>query len=83
MVDAQPEPEKRSKLPIVCLVLVILCLAGGYSLHRLNEQIRNAYVVGWVAEMVVEHLKANNNQLPKNWDDLRDDYRTRIERVRQ
>ena len=40
----------------------------------------NSYAVWWVANMVVEHMKANNNQWPKNWDELRDDYQTRTER---
>ncbi|MCH2211889.1 MAG: hypothetical protein MK110_11350 [Fuerstiella sp.] len=80
MADVQPEPEKRSRLPTVCVVLVILCLAGGYCLHRLNQGVRNAYAVWWVADLVVEHMKANNNQWPTGWDDLRDDYQTCTER---
>ena len=61
----------------------MLLLVGGYYLHRLNQGIRNSYAVWWVADMVVEHMKANDDLWPKNWDDLRDDYQTCTERSGQ
>lgn len=65
------------------MVVVVLLLGAGYYIHRVNQGIRNSYAVWWVADMVVEHLKANDNQWPQNWDDLRDDYETCIERSGQ
>ena len=71
---------KRSRWRIGCIIIVVLLLGSGYYLHRVDQSIRNSYAVWWVASMVVEHLKANDNQWPKNWDDLRDDYETCTER---
>ena len=33
--------------------------------------------------MVIEHMKANENQWPSDWDDLRDDYQTCVDRSGQ
>ncbi len=41
-----------------------------------KNAIRNSYAVWWVADMVVEHLDANDDEWPKDWGDLRDDYQT-------
>ncbi len=35
---------------------------------------RDAYAVSWVAGMVTQHLEANNEEWPRCWEDLRDDY---------
>ena len=83
IAESQPEIAKRRKLPIGCIVAVAILLAGAYWLHRVNQGIRNSYAVGWVANMVVEHMKANENQWPSDWDDLQDDYQTCVDRSGQ
>lgn len=81
--DSTLETTKHSKLRIGCIVIVVLLLVAAYYLHRTKEVIHNSYAVWWVADMVVEHMKANDNQWPKQWDDLRDDYQTSINRSGQ
>lgn len=78
MLDSPPKESQRPLLPIGCVAIAALLVGAGYYLHRVNQGIRNSYAVWWVADMVVEHLIANDNQWPKNWDDLRDDYQTCI-----
>lgn len=63
---------KRIFLAIVALA-AIGCAVGGYAIDRTTK---NAYAVWWVADMVVEHLKANEHEWPRSWDDLKDDYET-------
>lgn len=62
------------------MVVLVAILTGGYILHRTNETVRNSYAVLWVANMVVEHMKGNDNQWPSDWDELRDDYKTCTDR---
>ena len=35
---------------------------------------KNANTIGWVAEMIGNHLDANNGEWPSSWGDLDDDY---------
>ncbi|MEX2308221.1 MAG: hypothetical protein WD738_11540 [Pirellulales bacterium] len=74
---------RRVGLKIVACILVVALGVGGWAIHRSMEGVRNAYAVWWVADMVVEHLKANNGAWPRNWDELRDDYQTCVERSGQ
>ncbi|WP_166828413.1 hypothetical protein [Thalassoroseus pseudoceratinae] len=83
IADPKSGNTKRSTLLIGCLVTAALILAAGYYLHRLDQGVRNSYAVWWVANMVVEHMKSNNNQWPQGWEDLRDDYQICIERSGQ
>ena len=64
-------------------VLVVALGVGGWAIHRSMDGVRDAYAVWWVANMVVEHLKANGDAWPKNWEDLRDDYQTCVKRSGQ
>ena len=44
---------------------------------------RNSYAVWWAADMAIEHLRENENQWPRTWDDLRDDYAACVSRSGQ
>jgi len=69
------------KLLIVLMSLVVF--GGVFAIwmgFRVREVIHDSYAVWWVADMVVEHLKATEDQWPKDWDELRDDYRTVVKR---
>jgi len=48
-----------------------------------NSGIRGSYAVWWVADMCIEHMKANDGDWPQSWDDLRDDYQTCVARSGQ
>lgn len=66
------------------LILIVAAALVAYlvsSLLRTREAIHDAYAVWWVADMVVEHLKANEDQWPSSWDDLLDDYQTCVTRA--
>ncbi|WP_339744395.1 hypothetical protein [uncultured Rubinisphaera sp.] len=71
---------KLSPSRIVGLFFVIAIITGLIIAYQANQTIRNAYAVWWVADMVIEHLKANEDRWPADWDDLRDDYETCIRR---
>ncbi len=70
------------KLSIRGMLLLILiaalftsCLA---EIQKLNKQVMEAKrhnTIGWVAKMVISHLK-DNGEWPRNWDELKDDYKT-------
>ena len=51
-------------------------IVGGVAMYfnHVNQTIRNAYAMWWVADMVLVHLDTNNSERPKCWEDLRDDY---------
>ena len=68
---------------IILAVILIVGLAVLWFAYDANRAMRNSYAVWWAADMVTEHLKANNNEWPVNWDDLRDDYETCVERSGQ
>lgn len=71
---------RNHKLKIAAVLLVAVLAGGGYWLFRVRESIHNSYAVWWVADMVVEHLKANSGRWPAGWEDLRDDYQTCVRR---
>jgi len=51
-----------------------------YFANSFHQKVRNSYAVWWASDMVIEHMIANDNQWPTNWEDLRDDYQTCAER---
>lgn len=51
-----------------------------YFANSFNQKIRNSYAAWWAADMVIEHMIANDNQWPAEWEDLRDDYQTCVKR---
>lgn len=67
---------KLSPTRIIRIVLGIAIITGLVVAYLANQTIRNAYAVWCVADMVIEHLKANEDRWPADWDDLRDDYET-------
>jgi hypothetical protein len=74
---------RRIGLKIIVGILVVAIGVGAWTIHCSMESVRNAYAVWWVADMVVEHLKANGGAWPQSWDDLRDDYHTCVKRSGQ
>jgi hypothetical protein len=58
---------------MVVASVLALCVS---AVIGVSNTIHNAYSAWWVADMVVEHMDANDNKWPKGWDDLLDDYRT-------
>lgn len=54
---------------IVAGVVFVATLA-----RQFEGAIKSSYHQEWVVLMCIEHMKANNNEWPKCWDDLRDDY---------
>lgn len=67
----------------VILVTAIIVVIGVYTVYNVNQTIRNSYAVWWVADMVIEHLKSNDNNWPVDWNDLRDDFQVCVERSGQ
>ncbi len=65
---------------IAIVVIAIFLGVGVYEGYQVRETINNSYAVWWVANMTVEHMKANENSWPRNWDDLEDDYQTCVSR---
>ena len=66
---------------IVAAVAVVAAMC--YFANHVNQTMRNAYAVWWVAGMVVDHMIANDGQWPENWEDLRDDYQSCVQRSGQ
>ncbi len=64
-------PTGTRPLLFIGAIIVALCVYWGYAV---NQNLRNSYTAWWAAEMVIEHMTANDNQWPASWDDLRDDY---------
>ena len=56
--------------------LVAVAALGVRTAMIMNNTIHSMYAAWWVGDMVVEHLRANNDNWPRNWDDLKDDYDT-------
>ena len=63
----------RTLLIALTMIGIIVGVVSMYF-HHVNRTTRNAYAQWWVADMVIEHLDANNSDWPTNWEDLRDDY---------
>ncbi len=64
---------------IVVVIAALISLGLSYA-NRVAQSISGSYAVWWVADMVVEHLDANDGEWPKNWNALRDDYQTCVKR---
>lgn len=56
-------------------VVVIGCGAIYFVFRNIERVVKNAYAVWWVADMVVEYMRSNQNRWPQNWDDLREPYK--------
>jgi hypothetical protein len=73
-----------SKLKYVALLFAISIVGAmgyaaccAYNMYRVASVVMpNAYAADWTAQFVIEHLKANNNNWPKSWEDLRDEFDT-------
>jgi hypothetical protein len=74
---------RRIGLKLVAGFFIVATGLVIWTVHSALEGVRNAYAVWWVADMVVEHLEANDGEWPQNWDDLRDDYQTCVNRSGQ
>jgi len=68
----------RFRIRTLFILVGIASLIGfaASTIVQMNSTVRNAYAGWWVGDMVVEHLRANNDVWPKNWDELTDDYQT-------
>jgi hypothetical protein len=56
----------------VIVAVIVMVLIGGWMLCCALKAVEDSYEVWWVAESVVEYLKANDNRWPKSWGDLRE-----------
>lgn len=68
-------------LPIVLLAVVTLTLVGivvgiVYAVRSTGQLVRDAYASDWTSEFLIAHLQANNDQWPRGWGDLKDEYDT-------
>jgi hypothetical protein len=69
-VTTMEKPLKRKLLWSVMLAfMVFLCLVV-YSAIQAPGQLREAYAAWDTGTLLVEYLKAHDNQWPKSWDDL-------------
>lgn len=65
----------RKHIGKVILAVVLSCILAVVFIYRhVDNTIRNCYAQWWVADMVMEHLDANEQRWPRSWSDLRDDY---------
>ena len=71
----------RIRTLLIVATLVTVAAIGVSTVIGMKNTIRNAYAVWWVGDMVVEHLKANNDEWPRGWDELLDDYDTCVATV--
>jgi hypothetical protein len=75
---------KNSRKSLVRWAVIVACIAGVLfavlAYRRMDGTIRNMYSVWWVADMVTDHLAANNDSWPRSWDDLHDDYEAAVKR---
>ena len=73
--------EVRKKIGTLILGLVLFCTVAVVLIYRhIDTTIRNSYAQWWVANMVTLHLDVNEQQWPRSWSDLRDDYDVCTER---
>ena len=62
---------------LAAVVVAALVVGGGWFAYRYARTVvHDSYAVWWVADLTIEHLKANDGAWPKGWDDLSDDYET-------
>ncbi len=66
MPDSQSPKTGRTRLRIGCVAGVVILIGAGYYFYCVHQGIRNAYAVGWVGDMVVEHLIFVTSVPPKN-----------------
>lgn len=71
----------RTRLWLLLIPATVLGLAI-YANHIQQVQ-RNAYTAWWVGDMVVNHLRTNDDRWPRNWDELKDDYQDCVKRSGQ
>jgi hypothetical protein len=67
----------KLKIIVFSVVLAVLCgiAYAAYCAHQVaTVVVPNAYATDWASEFVVEHLKSTDNQWPRGWHDLRDEY---------
>jgi hypothetical protein len=80
------KPRLRFRLRTLFIITTVIAAILGIAVWpfvRAMNGVRNAYAVWWAADMVVEHLKANDGAWPQDWDDLQDDYQTCVKRSGQ
>lgn len=63
----------------VIAILFVLALLGivaviTHYVRSVGQLVRDSYVSDWTAEFVIAHLKTNDNQWPRSWEDLRDEH---------
>ncbi len=68
-----------AKRTVIAIVAATLAIAA-YCAYSFNQKVRNSYAVWWAADMIIEHMIANDNQWPTSWEDLHDDYQTCVKR---
>jgi hypothetical protein len=65
----------RKHLGKLILLVVLSCIVAVVLIYRhMDNTIRNSYAQWWVADMVTLHLSENEQQWPRSWSELRDDY---------
>ncbi len=64
---------------VVLFAMIVVGALGGvwYSIRFTSSLVRDAYASDWTTEFLLLHLKANDNQWPKSWEDLRDEHASR------
>ena len=83
MTTAPKRRWPRFTLRTLFVVVTVFLSVGGaafYVYYSVNSSVRNAYAAWWVADMVVDHMKAHDGTWPKGWDDLADSYETCVHR---
>ncbi len=73
LIDMFSDMKTGVLIPVIVVGAVAL---GVYVYRSIDATLRNSYAVWWVADMVIVHLAANEQQWPRSWDELRDDYAT-------
>lgn len=78
-VAADRMPHRRARtwpiLAVAAVVLVVLVLSVVY--RSVTRAVENAYAVWNVADLIVDHMRANDDQWPRGWSDLADACRAR------
>jgi hypothetical protein len=64
--------KRKNVVRAVIVAVIVMVLIGGWMLCCALKAVEDSYEVWWVAESVVEYLKANDNRWPKSWNDLRE-----------
>ena len=71
---------KPRKIIVRVAIIAIVGILGGlvyfaFSFyHYISEYIPNAYAQEWVAGMVIDYLRQNDDRWPQSWEDLRPVY---------